>query len=170
MTTSTRFKNIALPFVVFLALAIAGETVANEPSSGDELPPTLEQAIRNPAIPMIVDVTITRFSEEGAAEIKVNRVYKPTETAGQKIEVPQTVRGYAMDGAEHRIVPLSIITDRGKTRFLFFLSGDLLYSTYNNRFEVREDKEKQLLVHNGRTWKPLREIVALIPKPTATGK
>ena len=34
-------------------------------------------------------------------------------------------------------MPIRIITDRGKTRFLFFLDGDLLYSTYDNRFEIR---------------------------------
>ncbi|MCP4811095.1 MAG: hypothetical protein GY888_01185, partial [Planctomycetaceae bacterium] len=38
-----------------------------------------------------------------------------------------------------------------------------LYSTYNNRFEIREDKKKQLTVNTGSGWKPLKEMVALIP-------
>ena len=164
---TTRFNNIAPQIVLLLALAFTGQVIADEPPGGDELPPALQEAIQNPAIPMIVDATITRFNEAGAAEIKVNRIYRSAGTAGRKVKVPKTVRGYAMDGAEQRIVPLSVITDKGKTRFLFFLDGDLLYSTYNNRFQIRADKKNQLTVDTGRGWKPLKEIVALIPKPTS---
>mgnify|MGYP006108742593 CR=1 FL=1 len=130
----------------------------------DERPPGLEQAIRNPAIPMIVDATITKFSKEGYAVIKINKVYKaPKAVAGKKVVLPNQVKGYSSGGANPRIVPIKIITDRGKTRFLFFLDGDLLYSTYNNRFEIREDKKKQLTVNTGSDWKPLKEMIALIP-------
>ncbi|MDE0866935.1 MAG: hypothetical protein OSA98_24415 [Rubripirellula sp.] len=124
----------------------------------DERPPGLEQAIRNPSIPMIVDATITKFTKEGYGTIKINKVYKAS-----KVVLPKQVKGYSSGGTNPRIVPLKIITDRGKTRFLFFLKADLLYSTYNNRFEIRQDKEKQLVVDTGAGWKPLKEMVALIP-------
>lgn len=124
----------------------------------DERPPGLEQAIRNPSIPMIVDATISKFTKEGYGTIKINKVYKAS-----KVVLPKQVKGYSSGGTNPRIVPLKIITDRGKTRFLFFLKADLLYSTYNNRFEIRQDKEKQLVVDTGAGWKPLKEMVALIP-------
>jgi hypothetical protein len=129
-------------------------------AAGDELPPGLEVAIRNPAIPMIVDATITSFTKEGYAKIKVNKVYKAP--AGKKAGMPATVRGYRMDGANARIVPIRIITDKGKKRFLFFLQGDLLYSTYNNRFEIKEDKAGKLIVQTGRKWQPLADMTKLI--------
>ena len=113
-TWTTRFNNIAPQIVLLLALAFTGQVIADEPPGGDELPLALQEAIQNPAIPMIVDATITRFTKDGAAEIKVNRIYRPAGTAGRKFKVPKTVRGYAMDGAEQRIVPLSVITDKGK--------------------------------------------------------
>jgi len=130
----------------------------------DELPPGLEEAIRNPAIPTIVDATITKFTKEGYAQIKVNKIYKGAKpVAGKNNPLPTLVKGYSLGGANARVVPIRIITDRGKTRFLFFLDGDVLYSTYNNRFEIRQDKKKQLTVNTGRGWKALKEIVALIP-------
>lgn len=136
----------------------------------DELPPGLEQAIRNPAIPMIVDATILKFTKEGHAEIKVNQVYKaPVDKNGAKVAPPTKVRGYAAVGKVVRVTPLSIITNRGETRFLFFLDGDLLYSTYNNRFQVRETKDGSVEVGTGFNggggpWKPLEDIVKLIPR------
>ncbi|MFP6873307.1 MAG: hypothetical protein VCA55_07320 [Verrucomicrobiales bacterium] len=133
-------------------------------AAGDELPPGLELIISNPAIPIIVDATITNFTKEGHAEIKVNKIYKaPKASAGKKIAVPEKVRGYLMDGVNPRVVPIKIITDKGKKRFLFFLKGDLLYSTYNNRFEIKEDKTGKLIVHTGRKWQPLADTVKLIP-------
>ncbi len=136
----------------------------------DELPPGLEQAIRNPAIPMIVDATILKFNEDGHAEIKVNAVYKtPVDKNGAKVKPPEKVRGYASIGKVVRVTPIKIITNRGQTRFLFFLDGDLLYSTYNNRFQIREKKDGSLEVGTGFNggggpWKPLKEIVKLIPR------
>ncbi|MBI81763.1 MAG: hypothetical protein CMJ81_01075 [Planctomycetaceae bacterium] len=130
----------------------------------DELPPGLEEAIKDPAIPMIVDATITKFTEEGYAEIKVNKVYKASQDPVDKtVVIPSSVKGYLMDAANRRVVPISIITDTGKTRFLFFLDGDFLFSTYNNRFEIRRDKKNQLVVDTGGGWKPLTDIVKLIP-------
>ena len=151
-----------LRFPVFTLLIVSLLTPLR--AQQDELPPGLEQAIKNPAIPTIVDATITKFTKEGYAQIKVNKVYKAAKpVAGKKGAPPTVVKGYSSGGVNPRIVPIRIITDRGKTRFLFFLDGDLLYSTYNNRFEIRQDKKKQLTVNTGRGWKPLKEMVALIP-------
>jgi len=136
----------------------------------DELPPGLEQAIRNPAIPMILDATIVKFTKEGFAEIKVNTVYKaPRDNKGAKVVPPVRVRGYAAAGKVARVTPLRVITNRGQTRFLFFLDGDLLYSTYNNRFEIREGKDGSLEVGSGfngggAPWRSLKEMIKLIPQ------
>ena len=151
-----------LRFPVFTLLIVSLLTPLR--AQQDELPPGLEQAIKNPAVPTIVDATIVKFTKEGYAQIKVNKVYKAGKpAAGKKGAPPTVVKGYSSGGVNPRIVPIRIITDRGKTRFLFFLDGDLLYSTYNNRFEIRQDKKKQLTVNTGRGWKPLKEMVALIP-------
>ena len=160
MHPSTSFRFLAILFAVVLGQQVAA----------DELPPGLEQAIRNPAIPMIVDATILKFNKEGHAEIKVNTVYKsPRDKKGAKVVPPAKVRGYAAIGKVTRVTPLSIITNRGQTRFLFFLDGDLLYSTYNNRFEIRPKKDGSLEVGTGFNggggpWKPLKEMIKLIPR------
>jgi hypothetical protein len=156
----------------------------------DELPPGLEQAIKDPDIPMIIDATIIKYNKKGHAEIRVNTAYKKgytkdykprstvsirnpiEELRSDKVRIPTSVRGYGYDMKGDKVAKMSIIMPRGKTRFLFFLSGDLLYSTYNNRFEIREDEDGRLLVDagNGSAWKPLSDIVRLIPQavePTA---
>ena len=162
-----RMPSIRLFASLLMLLAVILPLEADE----DELPPGLELAIRNPAIPTIVDATIIKFTKEGHAEIKVNKVYKASRAAaGKKAVPPAQVRGYSSGGVNPRIVPIRIITDRGKTRFLFFLDGDLLYSTYDNRFEIRQDEKKQLTVDTGRGWKPLKEMVALIPGTTPKKK
>ena len=158
-------KNLKT-FLLLAALPYA--TIGLE--ARDELPPGLEQAIRNPAIPMIVDATIVKFTKEGFAQIKVNAVYKsPRDKKGDKVAPPARVRGYAAIGKVVRVTPLRIITNRGQTRVLFFLDGDLLYSTYNNRFQIREKKDGSLEVGTGFNggggpWKPLEDIVKLIPR------
>jgi hypothetical protein len=159
-------------------------------AQADELPPGLEHAIKDPDIPMIVDATIIRYNKEGHAEIKVNAIYKkgyskdykPRSTVSvrhpiedlrsDKVQIPTKVRGYGYDVKAEKIAKMSIIMPKGKTRFLFFLSGDLLYSTYNNRFEIREEKDGRLVVDagGGGSWKPLSDIVRLIPQPVAKGK
>lgn len=155
-------RSIALSLIA-LVLMLAYSADA------DELPPGLEEVIGNPKIPIIVDATITRFNQAGHAEIRVHSVYKaPKDINGAEVKVPTIVRGYAsVSKNQVRVVPLRVITDKGKKRFLFFLNGDLLFSTYNNRFEIRSSKDKQLLVHTGRAWKPLKEVVNLIPKKTS---
>ena len=135
-------------------------------AGGDELPPGLMQAISNPAIPTIVDATILRFNEEGHGEIKVNAVYKHSSAKG-KFVPPKSVRGYGYVGTD-RIAPLRVVIGK-KGRFLLFLKGDLLHSTYNNRFPIREGKNGKLEVGigfngGGGPWKPLDEIIRVIPK------
>lgn len=159
---SARYKAVlAALVVVVLNFSLKADELPQ--AAGDELPPGLEVAIKNPAIPMIVDATITGFTKEGYAKIKVNKVYKaPKASTGKTIAAPEKVRGYRMDGAKDRIVSLRIITDKGKKRFLFFLQGDLLYSTYNNRFEIREEKSGKLFVLTGKKWQALADMTKLI--------
>jgi len=134
-------------------------------TGGDELPPGLMQAITNPAIPTIVDATILGFNKEGHGEIKVNAVYKHDSAKG-KFVPPKSVRGYGYVGTD-RIAPLRVVIGK-KGRFLLFLNGDLLHSTYNNRFPIREGKNGKLEVGvgfngAGGPWKPLKEIIQGIP-------
>jgi hypothetical protein len=142
--------------------------------SGDELPPGLELAISNPAIPVIVDATVLRFNKEGHGEIKVNKVYKAMAAKG-KFVPPKWVRGYGYVGSD-KIAPFRIVSGGRPGRFLFFLDGDLLYSTYNNRFPLREGKNGTLEVGvgfngGGGPWKTLKEIVRRIPlAPTKKNK
>ena len=166
---TTMKSYTVLPYILLL---ISGP--ARQSSADDPLPPGLDHAIANPKIPMIVDVTIVKFSKAGHGEIRVNRIYKPAadrksgatrKNAG--IVVPKVVRGYGYEGSD-KVAPLSVVTGRGQTRFLMFLDGDLLFSTYNNRFPIRERKDGLLEVGigfngGGGPWKPLRDIVRLIP-------
>ncbi len=158
------------PLRLFLSLSSLFAAALGHQVIADELPPGLEQAIRNPAIPMIVDATIVKFTKEGFAEIKVNAVYKAAvDKNGAKVAPPAKVRGYAAIGKVVRVTPLRVITNRGQTRFLFFLDGDLLHSTYNNRFEIREKKDGSLEVGTGfngggAPWRPLKDIIKLIPQ------
>lgn len=135
-------------------------------AGGDELPPGLMQAIANPSIPTIVDATILGFNKEGHGEIKVNAVYKHDSSKG-KFVPPKSVRGYGYAGTD-RIAPLRVVIGK-KGRFLLFLNGDLLHSTYNNRFPIREGKNGELEVGigfngGGGPWKPIKEIVVKIPE------
>ena len=135
-------------------------------AGGDELPPGLMQAIANPEIPAIVDETILGFNKEGHGEIKVNAVYKHDSAKG-KFVPPKSVRGYGYVGSD-KIAPLRVVIGR-QGRYLLFLNEDLLHSTYNNRFPIREGKNGKLeigIVFNGGggPWKPLGEIVRAIPK------
>ncbi len=124
------------------------------------------QAIANPSVITIVDATILGFNKEGHGKIKVNAVYKH-EAAKGKFVPPQLVRGYGYVGTD-RIAPLRVVIGK-KGRFLLFLKGDLLHSTYNNRFPIHEGKNGKLEVGigfngGGGPWKPLDEIIRVIPK------
>ena len=170
-----KFKLFSQPLLTILLLTgFAQFTFSDElppglgkKAGGDELPPGLMQAIANPAIPTIVDATILGFNKEGHGKIKVNTVYKNTLGKGKYVP-PESVRGYGYVGTD-RIAPLRIVSGGRPGRFLFFLDGDLLYSTYNNRFPIREGKNGTLEVGvgfngGGGPWKSLKEIVRRIPK------
>ena len=134
-------------------------------AGGDELPPGLMQALANPAIRTIVDATILGFNKEGHGKIKVNAVYKHDSAKG-KFVPPKSVRGYGYAGSD-KIAPLRVVIGR-EGRYLLFLNGDLLHSTYNNRFPIREGKNGKLEIGigfngGGGPWKPLGEIVRGIP-------
>lgn len=135
-------------------------------AGGDELPPGLMHAIANPAIPTIIDATILSFNKEGHGEIKVNAVYKHSSSTG-KFVPPKSVKGYGYAGSD-KIAPLRVVIGGRTERFLLFLNGDLLHSTYNNRFPIREGKNGELEVgigfnKAGGPWKPLKEIIKKIP-------
>jgi hypothetical protein len=96
----------------------------------------------------------------------VNAVYKHDSSKG-KFVPPKLIRGYGYAGTD-KIAPLRVVIGK-KGRFLLFLNGDLLHSTYNNRFPIRENKNGELEVGvgfngGGGPWKPLGEIVRAIPK------
>ena len=156
-------RTTQLAFTFFSILGLASQIYADDP-----LPAGLDQAIRNPKISMIVDATIVKYNKAGHGEIKVHTIYKPV-AKGKKIKVvlPKWIRGYGYEGSD-KIAPLRIVAGGRLGRFLFLLDGDLLYSTYNNRFPIREGKKGVLEVGigfngGGAPWKPLKDIVKLIP-------
>ena len=159
-----------LAFTLFSVLGLAPQVSADDP-----LPPGLDQAIRDPKVAMIVDATILKYNKAGHGEIKVHTIYKPA-AKGKKINVtpPQWIRGYGYVGSD-KIAPLRIVAGGRPGRFLFLLDGDLLYSTYNNRFPIREGKKGALEVGigfngGGAPWKPLKDMVKLIPGVVSSGK
>ena len=164
-------KRIALSaFTLFFVLGLIPEVSADDP-----LPPGLDQAIRDPKVAMIVDATILKYNKAGHGEIKMHTIYKPAHK-GKKIKVtpPKWIRGYGYVGND-KIAPLRIVAGGRSARFLFLLDGDLLYSTYNNRFPVREGKNDALEVGigfngGGAPWKPLKDMVKLIPSVASPGK
>ena len=156
-------RTIPLAFTFFSILGLAPQIYADDP-----LPTGLDQAIRNPKIPIIVDASIVKYNKAGHGEIKVHAIYKPT-SKGKKIKetLPKWIRGYGYVGSD-KIAPLRIVAGGRPGRFLFLLDGDLLYSTYNNRFPIREGKNGALEVGigfngGGAPWKPLKDMVKLIP-------
>ena len=143
--------------------------------NADERPTGLDQAIRDPKVAMIVDATILKYNKAGHGEIKVHTIYKPS-VKGKKIKAipPKWIRGYGYVGSE-KIAPLRIVAGGRPGRFLFLLDGDLLYSTYNNRFPIREGKKGALEVGigfngGGAPWKPLKDMVRLIPSVASPGR
>ena len=161
-----------LLYFTLLAFGFGMQAFADELPPGlgkktgdDELPPGLMQAIANPVIRTIVDATILGFNKEGHGKIKVNAVYKHDSAKG-KFVPPKSVRGYGYVGS-NKIAPLRVVIGK-EGRFLLFLNGDLLHSTYNNRFPIREGKNGKLEIGigfngGGGPWKPLNEIIQGIP-------
>jgi len=177
-----KYKKIAallsLPF-----LALAPEICADDPQ-----PDGVLTAIKNEEIPIIIDASVVNFNEEGHGEIKVHTIYKSgkitkpeksgtalsSKQKGVRSSVAKWIRGYGLDGSD-KIAPLKLIINGNAGRFLFFLSGDLLYSTYNNQFPIREAKNGSLEVGtafngSGGPWKPLQEVVKLIPQSPSKKK
>lgn len=142
----------------------------------DPLPAGLNEAIRNPLIPVIVDATVLKYDKLGYGEIKINTIFnsgpdgKNQKGDGKKIiaTVPKLIRGYSIDG-KAKIAPLKVVLGGNTGRFILFLDGDLLYSTYNNRFPIRQTKEGNVEVGigfngGGAPWKPLWEMLCLLPE------
>ena len=107
------------------------------------------------------------LTADDGGEIKVHTIYKPA-TKGKKSKVapPKWIRGYGYVSND-KVAPLRIVAGGRPGRFLLFLDGDLLYSTYNNRFPIREGKNGALEVGigfngGGAPWKPLKGMVKLI--------
>jgi len=138
----------------------------------DPMPPGLTSAIENPAIPSILDVTILDYNDEGHGVVAINKIYKAgTSTSGNAWSPPKTIRGYGYVGSD-KIAQFKTVADAKKTRFLVFLDGDLLYSTYNNRFPIRENKEGIVEVGtgfngSGGPWLAISEVVKRIPTPVS---
>ena len=110
--------------------------------------------------------TILGFNKDCHGEIKVNAVYKHDSAKG-KFVPPKLIRGYGYAGID-KISPLRVVIGK-KGRYLLFLNGDLLHSTYNNRFPIRECKKGKLEIGigfngGGGPWKPLGEIIQTIPR------
>ena len=146
------------------------------PCKGDDpLPAGLNEAIRNPLIPVIVDATILKYDKLGYGEIKINTIFNIGPDRKQQngdikrtaATVPKVIRGYSIDG-KTKIAPLKVVLGGSTGRFLLFLDGDLLYSTYNNRFPIRQTKEGKFEVGigfngGGAPWKPLWEMLCVLP-------
>ena len=90
-------------------------------AADDELPPGLEQALQNPAIPMIVDATILKFNKQGHTQIKVNAVYKSSHNGkGEKVKPPAKVRGHVSIGKVNLFTPLEHRNGSGKDTLSLF--------------------------------------------------
>ena len=154
-----RYASGAFAMVLFtLATATADEPI----------PEGLPAAIKNPAIPSILDVTILRYNDEGHGVIAINKIYREGKsTRGDGWSPPKSIRGYGYAGLD-KIAPLKIVANGKTTRFLVLLDGDLLYSTYNNRFPIRESDQGTLEVGvgfngSGGPWQLLSDIAKEIP-------
>ena len=161
-------ENLALSIgtvnsgILLLMLAL------NHAFADDPQPAGLSAAIGNPDIPSILDVTILSYTEAGHGEITVNKVYKAGPPTSDEIwSPPKYIRGYGYNGSD-KIAPLKAITNPQTKRFLVFLDKDLLYSTYNNRFPIREDARGTLEVGtgfngSGGPWVAMSDVAKRIP-------
>ena len=134
----------------------------------EPVPEGLPAAITDPAIPGILDVTITGYNDQGHAAITVNKIYKSEEVEnGNAWSPPKKIRGYGYVGSDN-VAPFKTIAGGIHNRFLIFVDGDLLYSTYNNRFPIRKGANGTIEVGvgfngGGGPWLPLTEVVKKIP-------
>jgi hypothetical protein len=164
-------------FAALLPFLLQGP--AQKIRADDPLPEGVIAAIRNGNIPTIADVGVINFNEEGHGKIKVHAIYKSELGANQKKKENKSsfakwIRGYGLEGS-NKVTPLKLVVNGKTGRFLFFLDGDLLYSTYNNQFPIRKTKDGSLEVGTafnggGAPWKPLKEIIKLIPQKSPKEK
>ncbi len=151
---------------LLIALLVVG---IGHNAADDPMPAGLPSAIQNPGIPSILDVTILNYNDAGHGEISVNKVHKAGRaTAGHEWAPPKVIRGYGTPGSD-KIAALNIVAGTQHKRFLVFLDGDLLYSTYNHRFPIRKTTQGQLEVGigfngSGGPWLALSDILKRIPK------
>ena len=197
--------NVKMQSWFALVLVLGGTSCL----AGDEKNPVLvvpgqkylQQCIRNPVIPMIVDATVVGFNKKGHGEIKLHAIYRAVprskndsssanrESSGP-VTVPKWIRGYEYTVIDSFVNPftgkprkpsqaimaLKFLLEGRPGRYLFFLDGDLLYGEGNNRFPIRQSKNGLLEVGTesashgimgfnpgGPPWKPLQEMVRLIP-------
>ena len=150
------------------AFALALITLANA-NADEPVSEGLPAAIKNPAIPSILDVTILAYNNEGHGMFAINKIYKKGKsTRHNRWSPPTSIRGYGYAGSD-KTAPLKTIIGGKKTRFLVLLDGDLLYSTYNNRFPIRVGAQGTLEVGvgfngSGEPWHPLSDITKQIPE------
>ncbi len=164
-------------FAALLPFLLQG--LAQEIRADDPLPEGVIAAIKNENIPTIADVSVINFNEKGHGKIKVNAIYKSELKTKQKKKETKSslakwIRGYGLEGSD-KVTPLKLVINGKPGRFLFFLNGDLLYSTYNNQFPIRKTKDGSLEVGTafnggGAPWKPLSEIIKLIPQKSSEEK
>jgi hypothetical protein len=164
-------------FAALLPFLLQG--LAQEIRADDPLPEGVIAAIRNKNIPTIADVSVINFNEKGHGEIEVHAIYKSKLKTKQKkketkASLAKWIRGYALEGS-NKVAPLKLVINGKPGRFLFFLDGDLLYSTYNNQFPIRKTKDGSLEVGtafngSGAPWKPLKEVIKLIPQKLSEKK
>ena len=164
-------------FAALLPFLIQG--TAQEIRADDPLPEGVIAAIKNKNVPTIADVSVINFNEKGHGRIKVHAIYKSKlrtkkKEKENKSSLAKWIRGYALEGS-NEVAPLKLVINGKPGRFLFFLDGDLLYSTYNNQFPIRKTKDESLEVGTafnggGAPWKPLKETIKLIPQKLSKKK
>ena len=172
----------------------------NNPARTEPGQKYLQECIRNPAIPMIVDATVTGFNKLGHGKLMVHAIYRAAsvDPKGQiissrvkpgSITPPEWIRGYEFlavnsfvnpfTGKARKpskaIMPLKVLLQGQPGRYLFFLDGELLYRSDDNRFPIRQAKNGRLevgtksascnpaFIPGGPPWKPLETVVKLIP-------
>lgn len=149
------FILTALKLHIFIYLIV--QSMADDP-----IPGGLESVIHNPNIPIIIDATVMEYNQNGHGKIQINKIIKRGNN-NPKSGIPKWIRGYGYEGSE-KIAPLKIVLGGKTGRYLFFLKGDQLFSTYNNRFPIRKNEKGTIEVGygfngSGAPWKPLKEAI-----------
>jgi len=191
-------SSVAL--IILLATANHLNADENAPARTEPGQKYLQECIRNPAIPMIVDATVTGFNKSGHGKLMVHAIYRAAsvDQKGQTISnrvkpgnitPPGWIRGYEFLAVNSfvnpftgkprkpskEIMPLNVLLQGQPGRYLFFLDGELLYRSADNRFPIRKAKNGRLevgtksascnpaFIPGGPPWQPLDTVVKLIP-------